>query len=285
MFNSDISPISSVSSTTSTATTATTSNHQQITAASAANAKTSDSVSISPQASQALEWERQEQYKPKNATDLFNDWLASGREYPVLVLPRQNGSEDELLPENQPLLENLRDKMSKTTDPHERMLVSLDIKNLLGWGNQEIFKNESDLDQRFEALNDSHYLQQKYLVEKYGDPMGVPSEEMQQRIDELKNDPRFNVYPRLSELTGKTDSRGSEGMYSNAPQEAQALFESKGYDLSRFSEDDFLLGLLNEKAQVDEVVSKRQQEIMSDFNHPYWETSLKEKEGAENEYS
>jgi hypothetical protein len=143
------------------------------------------------------------------------------------------------------------------------------INLLRGAGKNAIFNSESDLDKRMIAMTDSIYLQQKYLVEKYGDPMGVPSEEMKAAIEQLKNDPRFNQYPRLSELTGKEGS-------SDAPPEIEALFEPKGYDLTKFNDSDFLMDLLAERDKTHDIVSKRIDAMMNDFNHPYWEESLKQ---------
>lgn len=252
-------PTTSVASTTSYS-------HTQV-ISSTKDVNTADTVSLSVESQQAL---RQEQYAPKNAVDLFNDWLERGTSFVTITIPSGDESDEaDLLPENRALLEHLKEKMRNTPDHEERIGVFNQLNLLRGAGKSEIFNSESDLDQRMHAINDSVFLQQKYLVEKYGDPMGVPTEEMQQRMEELKNDPRFNVHPRLGDLTGNKD------MYSDAPDEVKALFEPKGYDLDQFTSDDFLLGLLAERDKVYDVVNKRIEAIMNDFNHPYWDESLK----------
>jgi len=229
----------------------------------------SETVSLSPESQQQL---RQEQYKMKDATDLFKEWLAFDVSYPLIMIPSgSSADEGELLPENQPLLESLKQKMKNTPDPEQRMGIYNKLNLLRGAGKAEIFTSESDLDLRMNAINDSVYLQQKYLTEKYGSPMGIPSESMQKAMAEHEKNGDLNQHPWLGDLTGKHFS-------ADAPPEVQALFEPKKVDLTEFNRDDFLMELFREREKVNETVSKRVDSIMNDFSHPYWDASLKTSE-------
>lgn len=225
-------------------------------------ASQTDSVSIS---SEAMQQSRADKYAPKTTIDLFNEWKESGVTHLTIqlpVLPNQPKNEN-LLPENQQLIDALKEKMKHTSDNNERVLISNKIDLMHAIGDKELFRSEAEIDRRYDAINDSLHLQQRYLTEKYGNPWGEEPLEDMVVIDSFPND-----LPGLSELTGKTFS-------SEPPPEVAALFEPKGYDLAKFNEEDFLMGLLDERDEVDAVVSKRHEEIMNDFNHPYWEESLK----------
>lgn len=191
------------------------------------------SVVISDEAQQL---DRHEQYKMKNAVDLFNDWLDSGREYAGLVLYRENGTEDELLPENQPLFDELSTKVGNAHDPQQRTILKNKIDSLLGWGNQEIFNSESDLDKRFRAAIDSYYLQQSYLTEKNGNSSENLPDEFLKTAQELKaNWPTMRGTPRLSEFTG-ISMKATE----------VSSFKATGGTLENFKDRAFLEKLLAE---------------------------------------
>lgn len=225
-----------------------------------------DSVSVSPQAHAAM---RQEQYPPKSALDLFQDWRQAGYTHVAIHYPSGEASDEaDLLPENQPLLNHIKDKLSTNLTPEARAKTLGELSFLRGVGKSEIFETASELNRRMDAVFESVYLQQKYLVEKYGDANGIPSESMQEAIAALKSDSELNQRPKLSELTGKDFS-------SDAPAEVSALFQPKGYDLQRFKSDDFLMELLAEHSEVFEKVNKRIDAIMNNHNHPYWAESLK----------
>ncbi|KUJ74500.1 hypothetical protein AVO42_03625 [Thiomicrospira sp. XS5] len=193
-----------------------------------------DSVVISNKAQQL---DRQEQYKMKDAVDLFNDWLDSGREYAGLVFYREDGTEDELLPENKALFDELSTKVGNTHDPEQRTILKNKVDSLLGWGNQEIFNSESDLDKRFGAVNDSYRLQQAYFTEKYGEPHGKLPSEFLATVEWLReNKAVLGSLPRLSSMDGYV-----------APDVTQSLetqFRPQGTPLSHFENRDFLEKLL-----------------------------------------
>jgi len=185
-----------------------------------------DSVSLS---SEAIQQSRAEQYKAKDSVDLFNDWLDSGLQYSVLILYRENGTEDELLPENKPLLDELKTKVSDTNNSEQRMILSNKIDSLLGWGNEEIFNSEADLDKRFDATIESNYLQQAYLKVKYGDPNGeVPSELAERVADAKENWSKIRNTPLLSEFTG-IEMKKAEGEISMPHNISLNNFEDKAF--------------------------------------------------------
>lgn len=221
-----------------------------------------NSVSLSPEAIAA---QRQEQYAPKTAFDLFNEWKESGAtriSIQLPVLPNQPKNNN-LLPENQQLMDSLSEKMKNTPDNHERILISNKINFLHAIGDKELFKSEADINKRYDAIQDSIHLQQRYLTEKYGNSWG--------------ENPPINGYsqvaastdtPMLWDLTGKKFS-------PEPPAEIASSYEPKDYDLERFKDADFLMGLLDERNKNDVIAERRHKEIMNDFNHPYWNESLK----------
>ena len=227
-----------------------------------AEATQANSVILSPEAIAA---QRQEQYAPKTAFDLFNEWKESGAtriSIQLPVLPNQPKNTN-LLPENQQLMDSLSEKMKNTPDNHERILISNKINFLHAIGDKELFKSEADINKRYDAIQDSIHLQQRYLTEKYGNSWGENPP-----INPFGQVAAITDTPMLWDLTGKKFS-------SEPPTEIASLYEPKGYDLERFKDADFLMGLLDERDKNNAIAEQRHKEIMNDFNHPYWDESLK----------
>lgn len=201
---------------------------------------------------EAQDLSRQEQYKLKDASDLFHDWQEMNIDYPVLIYPSNiPENNDRLLPENKPIIEQLNAKRAHTNDLHERTLIEIKIDLVRGLGDKEIFKNLSDVDNREKAVSESFYLQQKYSVEKHGRGMLSYEEGVERGFIKPGSDSRLQIFiPSL-------DSPDEMHFQNNPAPEVSALFESKGYSLDQFQDKDFLFELLIERKTVMDSATEK----------------------------
>ena len=124
----------------------------------------SDSVSLS---ADALKQSRQEQYPLKDdSISLFQDWKSEGTDR--IILAKVGKPIDELLPENQQLIDHLREKQKTLSSVEDRMLIEAKISTVTQYGDKETFNNESDIDRKDLAVSDSAKLQVNYLLNKHG---------------------------------------------------------------------------------------------------------------------
>ncbi len=192
-----------------------------------------DTVTISQEASRKS---RLEQYPLKDdPVELFNKWLEEGSDVPYFSLggTGMNGyTPRKILPENEVLLSELRQKAQQETDPEAKRTYMFKISVLDGLGASEMFKTESDIDARVLAENQSLYLKQQYLTEKYGNPNGAMDSGFMQRAEQAISQLRSNALPSLSGDTPK------------APEQS---FIKQGFDLDDFNNPSFLTNLI-EKA-------------------------------------
>lgn len=199
---------------------------------------------------EAITAQRQEQYKLKDATDLFYEWQNMNIDSPVIFLPSTiPENDDNLLPENKSIIEQLQTKLKNSTSAYERTLTQGQIDLVRSLGDKEIFNSLSDVDKRQRAVGESFYLQRKYLAEKYGISTIEEIVKRQQINSGTDMIEMSSPFPSLSDLTGKS-------FPSDPPPKVSALFEPKGYSLDQFNNKDFLFNLLAEhKTVMDRVRS------------------------------
>jgi len=110
---------------------------------------------------------RQEQYSLKtDPVEMFLEWKNSGVKGPVLGLSLK--PEEDLLPENQELINDLRKRITNSRNNDEKLLLLGNIETVRAYGDKEIFTNESDITKKDYAIADSATLQLNYLANKNG---------------------------------------------------------------------------------------------------------------------
>ena len=123
-----------------------------------------DTVSISQEASQKA---RLEEYPlQSDPVEIFNKWKSEGRSYPTIGY--ESKPFDDLLPENQELISNLRDQAKNTSNEEERRLIEADISIISSYGDKEIFSSREDANKRLMTESQAATLEMRYLIEKNG---------------------------------------------------------------------------------------------------------------------
>ncbi|NCN44233.1 MAG: hypothetical protein CO158_04780 [Piscirickettsiaceae bacterium CG_4_9_14_3_um_filter_43_564] len=162
-----------------------------------------DSVNLS---TEALKQSRLEQYPLKtDPAKIFYEWKQNDGIYANLGPATK--SYEELLPENQELITQLKAQMKSQTI-EERRQTEADIATVSMFGDNEIFSNRQEISQRLETESIASRLKYAFVEKKYGEiplPDGL----------EAHKDSQKSSIPMLSELTNYKEENTSAYFWNN----------------------------------------------------------------------
>lgn len=188
-------------------------------------AQQSDTVSISQEATQK---NREERYALKDdPIEIFNQWKSEGRDFPIIGYEPKPF--EDLLPENQELINKLRNQAKNMPTEEDRRLIEADISTISSYGDKEIFSSREDVSKRLMTESQAATLQMRYLIEKNkGESI-------------FKSNQGYEIPTRTRESIQQAQPRGlnEEGLLANQ----NPKFEVSS--IKQFSDKVFLKDMLN----------------------------------------